>query len=87
MAQDFILIAPELVLTAGALLVLMIAAFAGDTASRIGNFLSVVTLAIAAITLCAVSGRAALLSRAPIKPMLFRALPNCLSMARAQSVS
>lgn len=56
MAQDFILIAPELVLTAGALLVLMIAAFAGDKASRAGNWIAVATLAIATIVLCTVTG-------------------------------
>lgn len=56
MTHDFMMIAPELVLTIGALLVLMIAAFVGDAASRLGNWVAVATLAAAAIALCTVTG-------------------------------
>ncbi len=60
MSHDFMMIAPELVLTAGALIVLMIAAFAGDTASRISNWIAVATLALAAIALRTVTGEGGL---------------------------
>lgn len=56
MAKDFSLIAPELVLTVGALLVLMLAAFAGDKASRVGNWLAVATLVAASVAICAFVG-------------------------------
>ncbi len=56
MYHDFMMIAPELVLTAGSLILLMVAAFAGDSAARLGTWLAVATLAAAAIVLCAVTG-------------------------------
>lgn len=60
MGHDFAMIAPELVLTVGALIVLMIAAFAGDAASRLGNWIAIATLFVAAIVLCTVTGEGGL---------------------------
>ena len=45
--NDFLIVAPELVLTGGALVLLMIAAFAGDKAARLANALGALTLAVA----------------------------------------
>jgi NADH-quinone oxidoreductase subunit N len=52
---------PELVLTAGGLILMMVAAYAGDGAARLVGWLSVATLALAGWTLCpawATSGEA-----------------------------
>jgi NADH-quinone oxidoreductase subunit N len=51
MPTDFPLILPELMLTAGALALMMVAAFVGDAQARLVNWLSVALLAAAAIAL------------------------------------
>lgn len=55
-ATEFLLIAPELVLTVGGLILLMIAAFAGDRQAALVNALAAVVLAGAIIAVASLTG-------------------------------
>ena len=50
-SASLLAVLPELVLTAGGLVLLMIAAYGGDATARVINWLSVLTLAVAGLTL------------------------------------
>jgi NADH-quinone oxidoreductase subunit N len=55
---DFLAVAPELTLTVGGLLLMLIAAFAGDRVSGVVNALAALVLALAIIAVSATSGEA-----------------------------
>lgn len=50
-SASLLAVLPELILTAGGLVLLMIAAFSGDAAARVANWLSVLTLLVAGLAL------------------------------------
>ncbi|WP_298397505.1 NADH-quinone oxidoreductase subunit NuoN [Sphingobium sp.] len=50
-SASLLAVLPELILTAGGLVLMLVAAFGGDNSARVVNWLSVVTLAIAGISL------------------------------------
>ncbi|MFC3441752.1 NADH-quinone oxidoreductase subunit NuoN [Sphingobium rhizovicinum] len=50
-SASLLAVLPELILTAGGLVLMLVAAFGGDNSARVINWLSVVTLAIAGISL------------------------------------
>ncbi|MCI4589220.1 NADH-quinone oxidoreductase subunit NuoN [Sphingobium sp. BYY-5] len=50
-SASLLAVLPELILTAGGLALMLVAAFAGDNSARVVNWLSVVTLAVAGVAL------------------------------------
>ncbi|HEX7741780.1 MAG TPA: NADH-quinone oxidoreductase subunit N, partial [Sphingobium sp.] len=51
-SASLLAVLPEMVLSTGGLVLLMIAAYGGDATARVINWLSVLTLAVAGLTLC-----------------------------------
>ena len=51
-SASLLAVLPELILTAGGLILMLIAAYGGDATARVINWLSVLTLAVAGVALC-----------------------------------
>jgi NADH-quinone oxidoreductase subunit N len=50
-SASLLAVLPELILTAGGLILMLIAAYGGDATARVINWLSVLTLAVAGVAL------------------------------------
>jgi NADH:ubiquinone oxidoreductase subunit 2 (subunit N) len=79
MGNSLVLTMPEIILTLGALFLMMVAAYLGDRVSRVATWLAVGFLVAAALSLPASSTPKAWLSTGSISPIVSRPFPRSLS--------